>query len=310
MSAEASFLQFDQLHIDIARNSTDDFNPFHDPRRWREILGNPFTGPIALGFQLEFLVADHIARQYRSQGVATLADDRELPYSNYEFTFAGALRPGERFTVGLKKTLDKTASGGGLATRAVVRKADGAPLLMGIQSETAAPRFLADADLTQLPLLEQLPDRIPVPGSPYFLKRKFMSTSNGKNFALAALTDPHDYFDELAERVHFPPVFTAALLSSALLEKAWREHYDFAANPMVYTAHQISVDRRLQRRLRSNDRLHLLVEGPLPETPAKGLGRTAIAQTLHRCFGLVQGQQVLFRANVRMAPLQAMRGIA
>ena len=47
-------LVFSQAHIDVARNSTDDFNPFHDPLRWQRIEGNPFGSPIALGFQLEF----------------------------------------------------------------------------------------------------------------------------------------------------------------------------------------------------------------------------------------------------------------
>ena len=54
---------FEQIHIDIARNSTDDFNPFHDPLRWNNISGNPFGGPIALGFQLEFLCSDRIMRR-------------------------------------------------------------------------------------------------------------------------------------------------------------------------------------------------------------------------------------------------------
>ena len=66
MVASKDLLRFEQLHIDIARNSTDDFNPFHDPRRWQDIQGNPFGSPIALGFQLEFLVADLIERQRRA----------------------------------------------------------------------------------------------------------------------------------------------------------------------------------------------------------------------------------------------------
>ena len=30
---------FRQIHVDAARNSTDDFNPFHEPRRCRDIRG-------------------------------------------------------------------------------------------------------------------------------------------------------------------------------------------------------------------------------------------------------------------------------
>lgn len=101
-------------------------------------------------------------------------------------------------------------------------------------------------------------------------------------------------------------MFTAALLSSALLEKGWREGYDFEKDPLVYTSHQISIDRRLQGKLRSNDRLHMLVEGPLQAPPTKGLGKALLEQSLHRCVGLVHGHQILFRANVMMAPLHAM----
>ena len=46
---------FGQIHIDGARNSTDDFNPFHDPNRFDRILRNPYPLPIVLGFQLECL---------------------------------------------------------------------------------------------------------------------------------------------------------------------------------------------------------------------------------------------------------------
>ena len=296
-------LCFEQVHIDVARNSTDDFNPFHDPQRWQRIKDNPFTSPIALGFQLEFLAADRIAANRRLSGHDRLVADHQLHYSNYEFMFTGALHAGEAFAVEIKKTVDKTGSDGSLSTRAVLRKGDGSLVLMGNQSETRQPRFLADAVLHGLPSLEHLPDRIIAPGTRYFLKRKFLNTSNGKNFALAALCDQRDYFDELDERIDFPPLFTAALLSSALLERGWAAGYDFEADPLVYTRHQISVDNRLQRQLRSNDRLHILVEGPLAPPSQKGLGGSTVEQQLYRCFGLLHGQQILFRANVQLAPL-------
>ena len=298
---------FERLHVEVARHATDDFNPFHDPRRWQQIAGNPFGATIVLGFQLAFLASDLVRRRQREAAASQRITDHGLHFCNYEFLFANALRPGEPFRVEVKPTLDGTARGGGLSNRILVRTAEGRPVLTGTQSETAAPRFLADTPPTGLPLLDRLPDRIPVPGSPYFLKRKFMNTSNGKNFALASLADPQDYFDELSERVQVPPLVTAALLSSALLEKSWREHYDFIADPVVYTRHQITIDRRLQRQLRSNERLHFLEEGPLAVPPTGGLGGTGVQQHLHRCFGLVQGSQLLLRANLYTAPLRAMR---
>lgn len=294
-------LRFDQIHIDVARNATDDFNPFHDPRRWRNVERNPFASTIALGFQMEFLAADRIARARHAQGIGV--DRPAQPFSNYDFLFADALRVGEPFELEVKKTVNR--ADGGLSNRVVLRKATGQLVLMGSQSESAEPRFLADTEPSGLPSLEQMPDRINLAGTPYFLKRKFLNTANGKNFAVGALCDQFDYFDELSERIHFAPLFTAALLSSALLEKGRSRGYDFEADPLVYTAHQISVDNALQQALRSNHRLDILVEGPLPVAAQKGLGRSAVEQQAYHCFGLVHGRQVLFRARVLLAPLHA-----
>ena len=66
MAAAARAMHLDQIHIEAARNATDDFNPFHDKNRWRNIAANPFPGPIALGFQLECLIEEQI-RRYREQ---------------------------------------------------------------------------------------------------------------------------------------------------------------------------------------------------------------------------------------------------
>jgi hypothetical protein len=294
---------FQQLHIDVARNTTDDFNPFHDPARWRAIRDNPFGSTIVLGFQTEFLVSDLIERRHRvGLGVAVGAD-HELHFSNYEFRFVGALRPGEHFDVELRKTVDKTASNGGLSTRAVLRRDDNTPVLMGVQSESAAPCVLADADPSNLPDLSQLPDRTMIVDGRFFLKRKFLTTSNGKNFVLAGLGRQQDYFDELADYVSFPPMFTAALSSCALLEKAWQQGYDFHADPVVYTNHRISVDRRLQSALRSNERLHLLVEGPLEETATPhSIPANSLAQR-YCVFGVIRDNAILFRALFQLATL-------
>ena len=47
---------FDQIHIEVARNATDDFNLFHDKHKWLQITHNPFKGPIVLGYQLNTLI--------------------------------------------------------------------------------------------------------------------------------------------------------------------------------------------------------------------------------------------------------------
>ncbi len=297
-------LCFDQFHVDVARNSTDDFNPFHDPQRWQQVVGNPFQSTIALGFQIEFLVSDRVTAYRRANAEDDLVERNALHYSNYEFRFADALHAAESFKLDIRETLDKTGSGGGISNRIVVRRSDGEKLiLIGTQSETTKPRFLPGYTLNGIQALQHLPSGSLTSGGRYFCKRKFLNTSNGKNFALGSLCDQRDYFDELADRVYFAPLFTASLLSSALLEKGRVEGYDFVADPLVYTSHQISVDNRLQKQLRSNDKLHILIEGPLAAQPSKGLGQTSAEQMLYRCFGVLGGHQILFRANVQLAPL-------
>jgi len=296
---------FDQLHVDVARNSTDDFNPFHDPLRWNNIIGNPFAGPIALGFQLEFLCSDRIMRHRTKEG--SIGEDPP-PFRNFEFNFAGALRVGESFAVDVRKTIDKTGQGGGLSNRVIVRKEYGTPVLIGTQSDTPEPKLRRDGSLDALPSPAELQDRAMLPGSDVFVKRKYMTTSNAKNFILGSLCRQHDYIDELAEHILFPPLFTASLMSCALLERGLALGHDFVAAPLVYTSHQISVDMRVQHRLRSNDVVHTLVAPPELVAPGNGLGKACVEQQLFRCTAALDDGSVLFNARVQLAPLAALIG--
>ncbi len=294
---------FRQIHIDAARNATDDFNPFHEPRKCRHIRGNPYAGAIVLGFQLEFLIEHEIDLHRDMHGEAEFIARHKLNYSNYQLTFANALFPDETFRLELKPTQVKTAPPE-LSNRVLIRK-EKAIVMIGHKRETAEPLVLAERIFGSLPDLRQAEDRAFVPGTTYFLKRKFMSTGSAKNFAAGSLCDQAYYFDELENRVNFPDMFPASLLSCALLEKAMSEQHDFMTNPMVYMAHNISVDRRLARSVRSNDVLNVLVEGPQIIDGKKGLGKSAVNNLLFNCFGLVQDQQILYRAEVHMAPLHS-----
>lgn len=306
MSLETAPYCLDQLHIDVARNATDDFNPFHDPHRWHRIQQSPFRGPIALGFQLEALL-DYLIEQRREADLPRSEGDQGAPgFSNYEFRFADALCAGEHFRAEIRQTLIAGGGRGTISNRASLYKEGGRPFLIGGRSDTAAPRFLADANLSGLPRLDTLEDRAVVGDTGMFLKRKFLNNSNAKNFLLASLIDQFHYFDELAERVRFPPIFTAALISCALLEKAWIERYDFERQPRVYVSHQVSVDRGLQDRLRSNDRLHILVSGPHGLAKERGLLGARVGQEAYRCFGLVADNRLLFRAQIRIANLNGL----
>lgn len=299
-------LRFDQIHIDVARNATDDFNPFHDPKRWRNISGNPFAGPIALGFQLELLAADRIARLHR----ATAQQQPTTEFSNYDFRFANALRAGEVFYIDVRKTLQDRGPDGGYTNRVVLRKQNGDLVLLGNRHDTTKPRFLAEWQLDDLPDTKAQRDRVLLAENNWFLKRKYLNTSNGKNFVVGALCEQSDYFDEICDKVCFPGLFTASLISCALLERGRQARYDFEGDPMVYLGHQISIDNRVQDALRSNDCLDILVEDPLVTTDARGLTAGHGEQLSYHCFGIARDHGLLFRAIVKLAPLHAMTSAA
>lgn len=293
---------FSQLHIDIARNSTDDFNLFHDSRRWQQINGNPFNGPITLGFQLESLIEGKINDFRQQQGELELLAEHRLNFSNYQFNFINAIKPGQRVEVDIKASQFKTEPSPVLSNRIVV-KADGELALTGYKKETAEPLFLANPNLSRIGELKIQPDRCFLHNG-FFLKRKFMMTSNAKNFLCASLRDQTVYFDELRDQVIFPEMFPCALLSSALLEKALKWLHDFERNPMVYTSHKISIDRQCLARLRSNDAVHILIK-PAEDCAAHDFGDLNATPLDYECYGLVYSEnQVLFRALISLVPLE------
>ncbi len=296
--------RFTQLHIDVARNATDDFNLFHDQNGWQRIRGNPFGGPIALGFQLECLIEEQLRLYRESHDEVDLINEHGLRYSNYQFSFASVVKPNEEIQVEIKKSQLKTDASPLLSNRVVVRSQQGI-VLIGHKKESQAPLFLADIDLSTLPDLTHLPDRSTIPSTELFCKRKFMITGNAKNFLCGSLADQAAWFDVLEDRVRFPEMFPAALISCALLERAFKLAHDFEKEPMVYTSHNISLDRELVKGLKSNDILHLLVSPETEISADKGLGGAGVSQYLHHCFGILKGGSVLFRAEINMAPLQA-----
>ncbi|MGJ0428365.1 MAG: hypothetical protein ACR65S_04045, partial [Methylobacter sp.] len=99
---------FDQLHIEAARNASDDFNLFHDKHKWLQIAHNPFKGPIVLGFQLNTLI-EYQMRLYRElHHENEVITEHDLRYSNYQITFVNAVRPRMPVYLDIKKTLINT----------------------------------------------------------------------------------------------------------------------------------------------------------------------------------------------------------
>jgi hypothetical protein len=293
---------FDQIHIEVARNASDDFNLFHDKHKWLQITHNPFKGPIVLGFQLNTLI-EYQMRLYReAQHEDQIIAENQLRYSNYQITFVNALRPRQEMTLDIKKTLITTIPELTLTNRIAI-KSQGKTILLGYKKETKYPLFLANTDFSNLPDLNEVADKTLVPGTEYFLKRKWMHNGNVKNFLSGSLAEQSDYFDDLLHIAHYPEVFPCSLTSGALLEKAQLENHDFKRNPMVYTSHDISIDRKLLADIRNNDKLHILVK-QLPESRENTLNNTAIQLRTYECYGMLEDKAILFRIKLNLVPLE------
>ncbi len=298
---EEAFI-FDQIHIEVARNATDDFNLFHDKHKWLQITHNPFKGPIVLGYQLNTLIEYQMQLYRAAHHENQIIAENNLRFSNYQITFVNAVRPKMPVYLEIKKTLIKTIPNLTLGNR-ISMKSDDKTVLLGFKKETQEPLFLADTKFDKLPNLNELEDLTFVPGTDYFLKRKFLNNGSVKNFLSGSLAEQSDYFDELAHVAHYPEIFPCSLSSGALLEKAQLENHDFKLNPMVYTSHEISVDRHYLSQLKNNDRLHILVK-QLPETSDNTLNHTSILQRTYQCYGLLENNEVLFRITMNLVPLK------
>lgn len=293
---------FDQLHIDVARNATDDFNLFHDSKKWQYIKNNPFNGTIVLGFQLESLIEHKVLLYRQIHKEQKLISDNKLRFSNYHFSFVNAVKPRQLVSVDIKESQLKKGENTTLSNRITV-KADGLLALMGSKKESQVALFLPNLDLPKFDKLRLHPDRSFLPNGIFFLKRKFINISNAKNFLCGSLVDQDDYFDEIHYKAIFPEIFPCSLISCALLEKAQIEQYDFEQNPMVYLSHKISIDRMLLEQLKSNDALHLLVKQLSFENESTDqIGHTE-ARYDYECYGLIKDNAVLFRALISLAPL-------
>ena len=292
MPTMGNALRFQQIHIDVARNSTDDFNPFHDKNRWKNIVANPFAEPILLGFQLECLIENQI-RLYRALHDENAQVETEgLRFSNYEFKFVNAVQAGQEVSVIIKESQFKSGSNPTLSNR-VSLKADGKLAVAGFKRESSFPLVIPDVDLAALGDLNQVKDRSFIADSAFFLKRKYVTTSNAKNFLSSALAEQADYIDEIGQRVQFPETFPCAMLSCALLERALLQGHDFEREPMVYKSHKFSIDRDCLQQMRSNDALHLLSRhtDPVAQTP------------VYDCFGILGSGRLLFSARIDLMPL-------
>ena len=290
-----SLTRFTGLHIDVARFATDDFNPFHDRNKWQRIIGNPFGGPIVLGFQLSSFALHAVTALYAASPPAQR-------YLHLRMTFVDAVRVDDDVELTIKPA-QRSADGATISHRIALRTMRCLALTGHVRFVTRAP---AQPPAPVQPLsLNRIRDRTDVPGTEYFLKRKFMTTANAKNFLLGANVDPAIYFDELEDRVRFTELFPVSLVSCALLERGIKRGDDFVRAPMVYSYHDIVVDRDAAQRLRSNDTINMLVSAAQtrPDPTGSGLRRD---QRVHFCLGYTGIGERLFSAEIGLVPLASL----
>ena len=271
-----------QLHIDIARNATDDFNLFHDPMRWQRVSDNPFQGTIALGFQLGLFVETQI-----HQGASSIEPRR---YSVYEFTFVNPAKEGDELSLVVKTPRVSNTELGKQESQRLVLKASGRPSLMGFYRQSDFMSVKSSLVKYKKEDIVQLADRTLFDGD-VFLKRKWMIVGNAKNYLLSAFADQSRYIDEFADKVRFPQFYPLSLMSSAMLERAQALNYDLIQNPMIYLSQNLCIDNEQLDKLKSNDCLNMLV-API-ESDSGHL----------TCTGWVSNDSPLFCAEVKLMPL-------
>ena len=98
-------------------------------------------------------------------------------------------------------------------------------------------------------------------------------------------------------------MFAVALVSGILLEKSEKSGYDFEQNPVLYTNHKISIDRRLLSKACSSEDLTILVRDPIPLAIKETRNKSIAKQEAYHCFGLLNDTEVLFRAILQTATL-------
>lgn len=293
---------FNQIHIDVARNATDDFNLFHDRNRWLRINRNPFQGPIALGFQVESLLEHKVSLYRKSHKENKLIRNKNLRFSNYQFSFVNAVKPGQVVSVDIKPS-QFTEDPETILSNRIAVKSGGALALLGYKKESKFALFLTNPDIPQFGVLNQHADRCFISGSSFFLKRKYITTSNAKNFLCGSLVDQDAFFDPFKNKAVFPEIFPCSLISSALLEKAVIEKHDFERNPLVYMSHKISIDRTYLAQLKSGDALYILIRQIPPESGKEGIGSAIVSPYHYECYGLLEDKRILYRALISLAPL-------
>lgn len=284
------------MHIEAARNSTDDFNLFHDKKRWNLIPQNPFGGPIALGFQLGCFIETQV-NAIRKQTGESESINSLYAYSGYEFSFAGIVKPNNSISLTLKPGKEKTSDNGRVFSNRLMLMSEGKPVIMGYKREFEKLPDIYKVDFPNIKQIQNAQDRSYLNDRRFFVKNKYMIVGNAKNFLNSAFAEQSDYIDEFADKVNFPQMYPLGLLSSALLERAKADNYDLRNNPMIYVSHKLCINKQQTEQLKSNHKITILVsQQTLKENSTN-------QQVVQHCVAYGNSDQALFHAIVELMPL-------
>jgi len=294
------------MHIEAARNSTDDFNLFHDKNRWHKIKENPFQGTIALGFQLGCFVEDqmnHSPKSYDQQlnnAKKPKICNKPLNFSQYELTFAGSVKPGDCISLVVRDGRLSDISGVECFSNRIALKANGKTVLLGYKRQTSEHLVKGISKLPDLFEIINSRDRCFITPKQYFVKRKYMIVGNAKNFLTSSFAEQSDYIDEFIDKVSFPEMYPLSLLSSALLERAKAVGQDLIEEPMIYVSHKLSIDKKVLSSLKSNHSLNILVSPPQKSDDENS------EYVTHECTCVLSTKEILFHAEIQLARLSSL----
>lgn len=288
-----------QMHIEAARNSTDDFNLFHDKLRWNLINGNPFEGPIALGFQLGCFVETQVdqLRSGEHQDDLNAIKENTLNISGYDFSFAGCVKPEQSISLNLKKGRLKVQANDTQLSNRLMVLCDKKPAIIGYKRESNQFPVMFPFDFPELKDVEGLADRSFVNKQDFFVKHKYMILGNAKNFLNSAFAEQSEYIDEFEDKIRFPQMYPLGLLSSALLERAQADGHDLKLDPMIYVSHHLYIDKQQLSLLKSNDKLVIVVSKAIPKKDTEQDIRS------HYCLAYSPCGSILYKAKVDLMPL-------
>jgi hypothetical protein len=297
-------LVMSQLHIDIARNSSDDFNLFHDKSRWHWLAGNPFEGPFSLAFQLGCYIEQQ-CKLLDMNGESDV-DTEQFRFSGYEFSFASCVRPDDEVSLRVKPGKWSSGDGPSILSRRLVLQSNKKPAIIGFKRDGNQMTVALPVKLPPMHMLNALKDREIVAGTDYFLKRKYMIVGNAKNFLASAGVEQSVFIDEFADKVDFPEMYPLGLISSALLERAIFEDIDLISHPMIYSSQKLCIDKKQLAELRSNDPINILI-GPDISDDANEFGPESSSKksVIVECVAYSKEEKPLFIAKVSLIPLNS-----